>query len=263
MSRELCVIWASAKEGIIYKTASLFSIFNRVIELSVYIFIWKAVYGPTSSMNGMDFSQMICYYVIAFSVGHLMYFGINEELGEKIKTGNIIMELLYPISYMRYYLFRKIGQCLRQALLVALPTFILASILFQVTFLIQLTSVLQFIVIVSLSIVNVFFIEFIVGMISFVTNSSWGLQILKYSIIMVFSGALAPIEFFPFMLQHVMKCLPFIDFIYTPAKSLLGMVSSSEWSVIVIRQISWLVVLWGLATLVYRKMIKKVTVYGG
>lgn len=257
------VICSTAKEGFIYKTASFFSIVNRLIEISIYLFVWKAVYSSSGSIEGMEFSNMVIYYVITFSISHIMYFGTNEEMGEKIRNGTITMELLYPISYMDYYFSYKLGNTLRQVVLVVIPTFIITTLLFSVNININLINFGQFIIILMLAIVNVFFIEFIFGMVAFVTNSLWGLQTLKNSLIMIFSGAIAPITLFPQFMQVIMEKLPFVDFIYSPVNALIGNVDFIEFVNIIFRESIWAIILFIIANILYKKLIKKVTIFGG
>ena len=101
------IIKSSFKKGFVYKIDNLLSIVNRIIEVSVLIFIWKAIYGGTVSINGMNLETLIVYYAVAYSLNHIMTWGINEYIASSIKNGRINMELLYPIDYMKYFFCYK------------------------------------------------------------------------------------------------------------------------------------------------------------
>ena len=120
-----------------------------------------------------------------------------------------------------------------------------------------------FLLITVLSIIIIFFIEFIFGLMSFYTTSGWGLQVLKKSLITILSGQIAPIEFFPKVIIKIMNILPFTDLIYSPITTLLGLNSHNEVLLILCRQSIWIILLLILSKTIYNKAIKNVTIYGG
>ena len=227
------VIKSSFKKGFVYKIDNLLSIMNRIIEVSVLIFIWKAIYGGTVSINGMNLETLIVYYAVAYSLNHIMTWGINEYIASSIKNGRINMELLYPIDYMKYFFCYKLGIVLRQVMIISIPTFIILSVLFHINLSFHFINILFFVLITFLSIIIIFFIELIFGLMTFYTTSDWGLQVLKKSLITILSGAIAPLEFFPTIIAKIMNILPFTDLIYSPTTTLLGMNSITSISIIV------------------------------
>lgn len=257
------VIIASFKKGFVYKVDNLLSIVNRIIEVSVLIFIWYAISGNEGQINGMSISNLIIYYALAYSLGHIMTWGINEYMATSIKKGRINMELLYPINYMKYFFCYKLGNVFRQLIVISIPTLIALIILFKIKLSFSIVNILLFLLITSLSIIIIFFIEFIFGLMSFYTTSGWGLQILKKSLITILSGQIAPIQFFPNIIVKIMNILPFTDLIYSPITTLLGLKSSNDIILILCRQSIWIIFLFILSKIIYNKAIKNVTIYGG
>lgn len=255
----------SFKSGLIYKATNVCSIINRIIEISVFVFIWQAMYRDNpASIGEMTLNQMMLYYIISVTMSHIINWGVNEEIGESIREGRVTMELLYPIGYMRYYFFYKLGGVARQIIIIIIPSFILSILLFRVSIQeINIMNILMFCVVTGLAVVIIYIIEFMVGIFAFKTDSTWGLQVLKQAIITVFSGSLAPIEFYPQILQNIVNVLPFKDLIYSPTMILIGMQSTNDIVMTVIRQLIWIAVLFCAATIMYKILIKKVTVYGG
>lgn len=259
----LGVIRAEFYRGLNYKIDNLLSIVNRVIEVSVLIFIWRAIYENQTTIQGMDLSTLILYYALAYSLGHIVQWGIDENMGFNITTGRVNMELLYPISYMKYYFCYKLGHVLRQLLVIVLPTLFALILLFQIPLSFEVSRIFWFPIMMFFTIVISFFIEFIFGLIVFYTTSSWGLQILKIALITILSGALAPLEFFPIWAQKIMRFLPFQDLVYGPIMTLLDMNSNHEIITILLRQSVWMILLFVITKLLFNKAIKKVTIYGG
>lgn len=259
----LAIIRAEFYRGLNYKIDNLLSIVNRIIEVSVLIFIWKAIYENQTTIQGMDLTTLILYYALAYSLGHIVQWGIDENMGFNITTGRVNMELLYPISYMKYYFCYKIGHVLRQLFVIVLPTLLVLILLFQIPLSFEISRIFLFLIIMIFTIIISFFIEFIFGLIVFYTTSSWGLQILKSALITILSGALAPLEFFPIWAQKIMNLLPFQDLVYSPIMTLLGMNSNHEIITILLRQSVWMILLFVITKLLFNKAIKKVTIYGG
>lgn len=257
------VIKATYKKGLVYRVDNLLSTVNRIVEVAVFVFIWSAIYQNQEAINGMSLSQIIIYYALAYSLGHVMTWGINKYMSDSIKKGRIDMELLYPIDYMKYFFCYKIGMVLRQFIIISVPSFILLILLFHIHLSFTFINIFLFFVITILSIVTVFFIEFIFGLMTFYTKSGWGLQVLKKSLVVIFSGQIAPIEFFPEIIGKCIQMLPFIDFIYSPITTLLGMNSWSAIGIILVRQVVWIAILYIASKLIYREAIKNVIIYGG
>ena len=96
-------IWAIAKqtanENLYYRFDLILYIFNFIVEITVYIFIWLAIYKQGGQISGMSFEQITTYYILVVSLNPIIVWGINETIGVAIREGEILRELLNPISY--------------------------------------------------------------------------------------------------------------------------------------------------------------------
>lgn len=108
-----------------------------------------------------------------------------------------------------------------------------------------------------------YFIEFIVGILTFYTVSSWGLQCFKQAVITFFSGSLVPIEMMPAWLQNVSNVMPFKSLVSFPISIYLEKVSGMELMYGFANQIFWIIILAVVSKILYGVAIKKVTIAGG
>ena len=115
----------------------------------------------------------------------------------------------------------------------------------------------------ALSVVVVYFFELILGMTAFYTDSIWGIEIFKRAILSIFSGMIAPITLFPNSLQKIANILPFKDCIYTPINIYFGKLNNLEIIQVLFKQVIWIMILYILAKIIFRKAIKNITVNGG
>ena len=98
------------------------------------------------------------------------------------------------------------------------------------------------------------------------TESTWGINIVKETIVLLLSGASIPLAFFPEKARIVVSYLPFRAVYDIPLSILLGKSGSDNWQGLVSLfglQVIWLVVLTAAGNLFWNCSVKKVTVNGG
>lgn len=250
------------KEYFQYKSVFFLFTFNRIIEVAVYIFVWFAIYAQTGQIEGFTINEMATYYILVVSLVPLSLWGINEDIAYSIRKGNIARELLNPISYFQYYFGTFIGEMIFGTL-VALASFTICSLFWTVVFPVSISNFLLFLGMIILNMPIAFFIQMIIGTCGFYTNAIWGMQILRKSIISIFSGLIAPLTMFPPWFQTIANILPFKEFIYTPINIYLGRIEIEEIIFSIGKQILWIVILYILAKCFFNHSVKKITINGG
>lgn len=113
-----------AREGLYYRFDLLLYICNFMIQIAVYVFIWLAIYNQGNQILDMSFEQVTTYYILVVSLDPIISWGINEILGEAIREGQVLRELLHPISFFSYYFGIRIGELI-EAAIVGIITFLL------------------------------------------------------------------------------------------------------------------------------------------
>lgn len=259
-------IWSiarqNAKEGLYYRFDLLLYIFNFIVEITVYIFIWLAIYNNGNQILDMSFEKVTTYYILVISLSPIINWGINEIMGEAIREGEILRELLNPISYFNYYFGIRIGELIESAI-VGILTFAICSLLFGILLPAGIINFLLFITVIILAVVVVYFFELIIGMTAFYTNSIWGVEIFKRAVLSIFSGMIAPIELFPKFLQEIANILPFKDCIYTPISIYFGELNKIEIVQVLLKQCIWISIFYLMAKILFSKAVKNITVNGG
>ncbi len=258
----LAIAKQETSENLYYRFDLALYIFNFIIQITVYVFIWLAVYKNGNQILGMSFEQITTYYILVVSLSPIIDWGINETLGNSIREGEILKELLNPISFFCYYFGIRIGEMI-EALIVGVITFFICSLLFGVLPPSGIINFLIFLVVICLAVIVVYFFEIIIGMIAFYTNSVWGIEIFKRSILNIFSGMIAPITLFPEFLQKIANLLPFKDCIYTPISIYFGELSNIEILQVILKQCIWIVALYIIAKIIFNKAVKNITINGG
>ena len=250
------------KDYNIYKSNFYLFTLNRIVEVIVYIFVWKAIYDQTGNAGGLSLSQMVTYYILAISFSSVALWGVNEMMGDSIRNGQINKELLNPISYFKYYFGIDLGE-IAFATVIGIATFIICSIFWKLILPANIIDFILCFLVILLGIPITFFTQIIVGTIGFYTNSIWGMKILRKAIIKIFSGIIAPISLFPLWFQELSKFLPFKELIYTPINIWLGQVSYNQIMFVIIKQILWGIIFYIIAKLFFNHAVKNLTINGG
>ena len=250
------------KEYNIYKSNFWLFTLNRIVEVIVYIFVWKAIFAQTGNAGGFTVEQIITYYILVTTIKPFALWGINEDIAHSIRNGNISKELLNPMTYFQYCFGVNLGE-MAFAFVVGLASFIVCSILWGITLQFNLLNFILAVIIILVGIIISFFMQMIVGTVGFYSISIWGMQILKKAIISIFSGIIAPLTLFPEWFQKIANILPFKELIYTPVNVLMGNIELNQIWIIIVKQILWVFITYGIAKIFFNHSIKKVTINGG
>lgn len=263
--------------GVLAYKFNLFTwLFVTIFEVLCVLFLWIAIYknslnGLDSVINGYTFKEMICYLVMM----NIFVFAVfsNEtlwQINDEIKDGTIAMAFIKPISYRARFVFTNLGTIFMQVLLIGLPCFCIAYLVFILIGYIKVVSIALvflhiFLFVCSLLLATLLndTINYIFGILCFYTSSGWGINQIKNVIIGFFSGTLLPLSFFPGIFGQIIEYFPFAGMGQNPILILLMKVDPIESLKLIGLSLAWLILLEGVAALLFKHASKKVTVQGG
>ena len=266
---------AGAMNALAFKGAIFTWLFISFLQILCVVFLWVAVYknsplGVDSVINGFSFKEMIVYNVFVnvfgfATLGGDTLFTINED----IKKGTIDLAFTKPISYRIRLLSENLGNLLAVNLMIGLPGFLIAFIVFisigyiSVTPITLIISIAIFIVAQILANLLNDTISYICGVFCFYTSSGWGINQAREVIVNFLCGRLLPLSFFPGIVGTLVGYLPFAGISYYPVLILIGKVDLLTSLEYVGISLAWLVLLSIFAKLLFNHASKKITVQGG
>lgn len=254
------------QSNLAYKTDVFLRMFGRLMGLFVQVAVWVALFHNTTvadtSMGQISLEDMITYVVISSCISIF----INTEgvfrIGDRIRSGDIAVDLMKPIHLHYCLLFQSIGGNMSRILFELIPLFVVTLLMFPI----QFPSAAMFLVFV-IALVNGFLLNFllayIVGLIGFWYLNIYHLYRLLGDVIKLFSGAWIPLWFFPGMLADLSLFLPFRLIFFSPISIYLGKVSMTEALLLVVQQVMWVGILSLVTWLVWRKGIGRLVIQGG
>ena len=233
------------------------------IMIFIFLNLWNYMYSdPNELINGYSMNQMI-WYVIVTEILWMSLEGrkLCRKICNDVKSGNITYNIIKPYNYVSYILFNHLGVTALKFVLITILGMFLGYISLGSFPTLSILSILGIILSCILAtIINILIITSI-GLISFFIEDANPFYWL-YSKLILVVGTLFPVEFFPKVLQPILKYSPIYVVSYGPAKLFVDFTLEKFIEVIII-QVFYLIVCLVISNLIYKKGVKKLNVNGG
>ena len=262
---------ALTRAGIIqelqFRLGTFITILGNLIYLTLVYYLWRSIYASSGSdvVNGMTFTDTIIYLVLATALFNFLEMYIVWNMSRSIQSGSIILDLLKPMNYRRFMFFNYFGNNVMTFFLTFLPTFIVVYFITHGALHLGI-NLIMFVISVALALMVNFYIEMFVATICLYTESTWGINIVKESVVLLLSGATIPLVFFPEKLRTLVDFLPFRCIYDTPLNILLEKpgytFDSGIWMMIAIQAI-WCIALSLVSRGFWEFSVRRITVNGG
>ena len=79
------------------------------IYVSVYYFIWKAIYAHSTNIEGFDFSHLLTYVAVGWIIRSFYFSTIDQEMAYQVMEGRIAMDLVKPVNLQAMHVARALG----------------------------------------------------------------------------------------------------------------------------------------------------------
>jgi ABC-2 type transport system permease protein len=238
---------------------------GNIIYLVIIYNLWQAIFASseTDAVNGMTFTDTMVYLVLAMTVYNLLNLWIVWDMSSQIQSGEMILNLVKPIEFRKFLFFSTLGANVANFFMVFIPTFFIVSIITAWAIPLGFNLLLFLPALIFALVIN-YYIDFLVGTICLYTESTWGIEMAKEVVVLLLSGAVIPIAFFPEMFRNVVEYLPFQAIYNVP----LQILTNDSLSLIQVLQmygvqLFWLAVMYVISGLFWKKSIKIITVNGG
>lgn len=254
-------------EKLHYRLGTFVTLFGNLVYLVLIYFLWKSIYASsgTDVVNGMTLNDTLVYLVLATALFNFLEVFLVWEMSREIQSGAIVLRLLKPMNFRRYYFWSLVGENIMSFFLTFLPTFVIVNFLTHGSISLGL-NLFFFAASVVMALYINFSIDMIVATICLYTESTWGINMVKECIVLLLSGASIPLAFFPEKLRTIVQYLPFRCIYDTPLSILLqkpGYTIQSGLSHMLLLQLAWCLILYLAGSVFWSVSLKKITVNGG
>src|SRR5690349_910432 len=102
------------------------------LNVTIYYFIWSAVFRSASSFAGYNLSQMITYVSVGWIIRSFYWNTIDQEMAYEVIEGKIAMDLIKPVPVQWMWICRAMGESTFRLGLLTVPTAIVVALVFPV-----------------------------------------------------------------------------------------------------------------------------------
>ena len=85
------------------------SILSSIIFIAIVYYMWTAVYSSTNNFNFIALNKTITYVCVITIINQIISRNTEMEIGAKVSSGNISIDLIRPINFFVYLFFNRVG----------------------------------------------------------------------------------------------------------------------------------------------------------
>ncbi len=233
------------------------------LNVTIYYFIWKAIYHPGQSIAGYNMPQMITYVCAGWIIRSFYTNTIDQEMAYEVIEGRIAMDLIKPVSVPWMWISRAMGESAFRLGLLTLPTAFVVAFVFPMQGPASREDLLLFLFATLGSFFLMGAIGVLIGTCAIPLKSILALVRAKQWVIELLSGLLLPMPFFPEKFRAVLAWLPFEHIAYTPLQIYLGKLGRTQALHALAAEWLWVIVLLALAHAWWNHSLRRITIQGG
>lgn len=202
---------------------------RQVIQILVVYFLWHAIFSDTAFVFGYTQSMILSYVMLSSIVRTIVLSTTTMEIGEVIHEGKLSNYLLRPLSPLRFYFGRDIGDKALN-LMFSLGEVSLLFLLLRPPVYLQSNPVWLILACIAVCLGAILYFHFslLMGFLGFWIPDVWAPRFLFFVVMEFLAGGLFPLDILPKNLYVASQFLPFGYFIYFPLKVYLGQLSNSD-----------------------------------
>jgi ABC-2 type transport system permease protein len=238
-------------------------VLTYLFNVSVYYFIWRAVFRTGHAVAGLTLEDMITYVAVGWAIRSFYFNEIDREMGTQVQEGKLAMNLIRPVDFQTVMIADAAGQSAFRAILFTVPISVVLALIFPVKPPASLAAALLFLWSAVMAFFLVAAINFLVGLIAIRSKSILGILRAKYLALELLSGLLIPTTLFPEPLRTILLASPFPHINFTPAALYLGKATGAQALRLLGLQAGWTLVLLAAGQWAWRRSQQRITIQGG
>ncbi|MEU2824945.1 MULTISPECIES: ABC-2 family transporter protein [unclassified Streptomyces] len=249
-----------------YRTATAAGVFTNTVFGFVLAYTYIALWDERPQLGGYDMSQALTYVWIGqalLAACAMMGGGFEDELMERIRTGDIAVDLYRPADLQLWWLAGDVGRAAFQLLGRGVVPMLVGALAFDLALPGSPWIWPAFLLSVLLGIVVSFAVRFLVALSAFWLLDGAGAAQMSWLLGLFFSGMLLPLPLFPGLLGEVARLLPWSSLLQIPADVFLGKYSGWQLLEAYAFQGAWAVALLLAGRLLQSVATRRVVVQGG
>ncbi|WP_314175483.1 ABC transporter permease [Streptomyces winkii] len=249
-----------------YRIATAAGVFTNTVFGFILAYTFTALWSERPHLGGYDESQALTFVWTGqamLAAAALIGGGFQEELQERIRTGDVAVDLYRPADLQLWWLAADLGRAGFHLLGRGIAPVVFGALVFELALPASPLVWLAFLVSVTLGIVTGFGLRYLFALSAFWLLDGTGLNMLSTLLSIFFSGMLLPLSVFPGAFGEVVRLLPWAATMQVPADVLLGEYEGAGVLRAFAFQAMWAAVLLAAGRALQSLATRKVVVQGG
>ncbi|MET7937735.1 ABC-2 family transporter protein [Streptomyces sp. NPDC005322] len=249
-----------------YRVATVAGVFTNTVFGFILAYTYTALWDERPHLGGYDLSQALTFVWLGqalLAAAALMGGGFQDELQERIRSGDIAVDLYRPVDLQLWWLAGELGRALFQLLGRGIAPMACGALVFDLDLPDAPLTWLWFLLSVTLGVCVGFAVRYLVALAAFWLLDASGLAMMSGLLCLFFSGMILPLNVFPGQLGETARALPWAAILQVPADVFLeerrgpGLLAAFAF------QTGWAVALFAAGRVLQSAATRKVVVQGG
>ncbi|GMA38418.1 ABC transporter permease [Mobilicoccus caccae] len=218
--------------------------------------------GSVAAAGYTGQSLMTYNWLTQSAIGALAIWG-TTEVSDRVRTGDIAVDLARPLDLMTTFLAQDLGRALASIVLRGLPTVAVGALTVGIVLPGHLAPWIAGLLGIALALVISFLARFVMQLSSFWVIEIRGIQTFYMVVSGFFAGLVFPLALMPDWLRAMAMLTPFPSMLQHPIDILSGRVTGPDIWWLVAQQVGWLVALVLLGRVLLAAGTRRLVVQGG
>ncbi|MGC9536224.1 ABC transporter permease [Streptomyces sp. UG1] len=246
-----------------YRAATAAGVFTNTVFGVILVYTYLALWDEKPHLGGYDQAQAVTYVWLGqclYATLAIQGGGAEKDLMERIRTGEIAVDLYRPADLQLWWLAGDVGRALFQMLGRGVIPFAFGALFFPMALPTGVTPWAACLLALLLATVVSFAIRYLAALSVFWLLDGMGVSQVLMITGVFFSGIVLPLNAFPGAFGDIVQMLPWAAQIQMPADVLMGEIDPLNAFAF---QAAWAVVLLAAGRLLQTAAARRVVVQGG
>ncbi|MBB5935181.1 ABC transporter permease [Streptomyces zagrosensis] len=260
------VVASSFRRYATYRAATAAGVFTNTVFGFIVAYTYIALWDQRPHLGGYDLAQAMTFVWLGqalLAASALMGGGFQEEFQERIRSGDVAVDLYRPVDLQLWWLAGDVGRAIFQLLGRGIVPMIFGALVFDLALPASPLTWLCFLLAVALGILVSFALRYLVALTAFWLLDGAGANMISVVLSLFFSGMILPLNVFPGALGETANALPWAAILQVPADVLLGEHQGAGLVGAFAFQVGWAIALLAAGRLLQSAATRKVVVQGG
>lgn len=246
-----------------YRVAAMAGLGTQLFWGLILTMIFEGFFRSSTASQPMELEEVVTYIWLGQAFFALLPINVERDIRDLIRTGAVSYELLRPLDLYTLWFSRVLAMRTAPTLLRSVPLVVIAGLLLNMQAPATWASAGVFVLAMLGALLLSSVITTLLNISMLWTVSGDGVAGIAPAAVLIFSGALVPVPFFPEWAQTVLEILPFRGLLDTPFRLYLGHIPPGDAVFTLAHQLAWTVGLVVVGRWVLSRGVRRLVVQGG